>query len=214
MSSNFLRKKIAEVTWVKKETIQALARLYATSGPATIIQGGNALDQHSAGFQTERALALLMAVTGNIDVPGGQISASIPPMNELRLPEMLKERPLGADAYPLILTTGARLLAYHQSKYRNLSKLRRISPEALAELHPDTAQQYGVSDGDLTVVETPRGKIEIKAKATPNILPGVIHISHGWENANINLLTDEKPADPVTGYPSLKSGLCSIRKKS
>jgi anaerobic selenocysteine-containing dehydrogenase len=65
----------------------------------------------------------------------------------------------------------------------------------------------------MMVVETKRGSIEIKTRITPTILPQVVSIPHGWQDANVNLLTDEMPADPVTGYPGLKSGLCSIRKK-
>jgi anaerobic selenocysteine-containing dehydrogenase len=80
-------------------------------------------------------------------------------------------------------------------------------------VHPDTAQSYGISDGEIIVVETKRGSIDIKARTTPRILPRLVNISHGWGDANVNLLTDEQPADPVTGYPGLKSGLCRIRKK-
>jgi anaerobic selenocysteine-containing dehydrogenase len=80
-------------------------------------------------------------------------------------------------------------------------------------VHPDTAKEYGVTDGQMIVVATKRGRIEIKTRTTPQILPRVVNISHGWEDANVNILTDEMPADPVTGYPGLKSGLCSIQKK-
>ena len=46
--------------------------MFATAHPAAI-QWGNALDQTSNAFQTCRAVAILMAITGNLDVPGGAI---------------------------------------------------------------------------------------------------------------------------------------------
>jgi len=63
---------IAERTWVPQSQIEQAARLHATSRPAAI-QWGNALDQTSNAFQTCRAVLILSAITGNIDVPGGDV---------------------------------------------------------------------------------------------------------------------------------------------
>lgn len=64
--------RIAELTWVPPEQLMAAARLYATNRPA-VLQWGNALDHSVNSFQTLRALAILKAITGNIDLPGGEI---------------------------------------------------------------------------------------------------------------------------------------------
>ena len=69
-------------------------------------------------------------------------------------PDLFKE-------YPLILTTGARTLEYLHSQLRDVPRLRKRLREPLAEVHPDTAARYGVSDGDMVSVETKRGSIEI-----------------------------------------------------
>jgi anaerobic selenocysteine-containing dehydrogenase len=61
-----------EITWVPEETIREMARLYATTKPACMLWG-NGLDQSPNCFQTARALLILRAVTGNIDVPGGDV---------------------------------------------------------------------------------------------------------------------------------------------
>ena len=63
--------KVAEMTWVDVNTIIEAARLYATNKPACI-EWGNALDQTTNAFQTSRAIAILMAITGNLGIPGGQ----------------------------------------------------------------------------------------------------------------------------------------------
>jgi anaerobic selenocysteine-containing dehydrogenase len=64
--------KVAEITWVPAEKIVKAARLYATSRPANI-DWGNALDHNVNSLQSARALAILMSLTGNLGVPGGEI---------------------------------------------------------------------------------------------------------------------------------------------
>ncbi len=64
--------RVAEISWVPEETIREMARLYATTKPACLLWG-NGLDQSVNCFQTARALLILRAVTGNIDVPGGDV---------------------------------------------------------------------------------------------------------------------------------------------
>jgi len=117
-----------------------------------------------------------------------------------------------AEKYPLILTTGARIPAYTHSKLRHVPALRRTAPEPLAEVHPDTAQEYGVADGDMAAIETKGGEIKMRVRTTQDLLPGIVSIPHGWAEANANLLTELEPHDPVTGYPELKALLCRIRK--
>jgi formate dehydrogenase (coenzyme F420) alpha subunit len=92
--------------------------------------------------------------------------------------------------------------------------LRQRVPENYAEIHPDTARPYGINDGEMMLVETKRGSIEIKARVTKDILPGAINMGHGWAKANCNILTSEVPCEPVFGYAALKALLCKIRKKT
>lgn len=68
-----------EITWVPDATIKEMARLYATTKPACMLWG-NGLDQGMNCFQNARALMILRAVTGNIDVPGGDVFW-VPPEN-------------------------------------------------------------------------------------------------------------------------------------
>ena len=117
-----------------------------------------------------------------------------------------------AEKYPLILTTGARILEYTHTQFMNVPALRQTTPEPIAEVHPDTATKYGVSDGDTIAIETRKGQIRIKARTTEDLLPHVVSIPHGWAEANANLLTELEPHDPVTGYTELKALLCRIRK--
>jgi anaerobic selenocysteine-containing dehydrogenase len=116
------------------------------------------------------------------------------------------------DEFPLILTTGGNLLCYTHWQYRYISKLRKMSPEPIFEIHPKTANQYGISEGEMAEVRSPIGKIRLKACLTRKMLKDTIHISQGWEEANVNELTGTEHADPVSGFPNLKSLRCSIQK--
>jgi len=61
-----------EITWVDSEKIREVARLYASSKPA-VMEDGNGIDQHTNVVQTDRLIAILRVVTGNLGVPGGHI---------------------------------------------------------------------------------------------------------------------------------------------
>ena len=121
-------------------------------------------------------------------------------------------RPDLAEEYPLVLTTGAHVRYFTHSRYRNLPKLRKKMPEPLMEINTRTALDRGISDGDMVVVESSRGSIELKASVTDDILPGAISLLYGWTEANANLLTDDGERDPVSGFPGFRSLLCNVRK--
>ncbi len=63
---------LAEKSWIPKEQIQHLARAYASAKPA-MVQWGVALDQQTGGQQAAHAVTALWVITGNLDVPGGNV---------------------------------------------------------------------------------------------------------------------------------------------
>ncbi len=64
--------EVEKATWVPRKQIEELARLYAQVKPAAI-QWGNALDQLANSFQTGRAIAIMRGITGNLNIPGGDV---------------------------------------------------------------------------------------------------------------------------------------------
>lgn len=70
------------ITWVPAETIRQLARMYANSKPATITQGVP-LDHCTNGVETSRAISILITITGNLDVHGG--NTYNPPLKQASL---------------------------------------------------------------------------------------------------------------------------------
>ncbi|MGD9074192.1 MAG: molybdopterin-dependent oxidoreductase [Desulfobacteraceae bacterium] len=68
---------IEKETWISQEDIKKTSRLYANAGSACILWG-NAIDHTINNVQTARGLLILMALSGNLDRPGGNIKASTP----------------------------------------------------------------------------------------------------------------------------------------
>lgn len=69
--------EVSAVTWVPPGLVREAARLYATSKPAAL-QWGNAIEHDIHVFDAARSLVCLMAVCGNLEVPGGNIHAHDP----------------------------------------------------------------------------------------------------------------------------------------
>ena len=121
-------------------------------------------------------------------------------------PELAKE-------YPFILTTGARTKFFTHSQHRNLPTLRKQYPEPFMEINTGDAAGLSINDGDMMIVESPRGRVKMKARVTDDILPKVVHVPHGWSGeANVNFLTNDSDLDPIDGYPAFRVTLCRVRK--
>lgn len=122
--------------------------------------------------------------------------------------------------YPLILTTGGRIIEYYHSSHRNIPSLRKKHPDPELQIHPETAQKLNIADGEWIYIKTPRGKIEIKAKYFEGIDPRVVHAPHGfwygvddgWKRININMITNDKPLCPASASVPIKALLCRIEK--
>ena len=99
----------ARLAGVAADDIVAAARLYA-DGPATFVSG-HGIDAASAGVQTFRAFHALVAISGNLDRPGGNRRVKRPKgfRNYIdilhdaafRLPREVENRTIGADRFPL-----------------------------------------------------------------------------------------------------------------
>ncbi len=64
--------RAAEVCWVDADDIRAAARMYGNAKPAGV-QWGLAIDQQPSGIAAAHAIASMTAITGNLDVPGGNM---------------------------------------------------------------------------------------------------------------------------------------------
>jgi anaerobic selenocysteine-containing dehydrogenase len=93
--------KVEKMTWVPADMIRNIARIYANSKPATIHEGIS-LDHCTNGIQAIRAVSLLIAITGNFDVHGGDRYTLPLQWSDLRLREKVAdELPIDQGKYPL-----------------------------------------------------------------------------------------------------------------
>lgn len=132
-------------------------------------------------------------------------------------PEIAKE-------YPLILNIGGKTPIYWHSQGRQISLLREIIPDPLAEIHPRTAEEIGIKDGDWVFIETRRGRIKMRARLTLGIHPRVIEAQDKWwfpeasgpdhkvSEICSNILTDDDldQCDPVIGSNPNRAILCKV----
>jgi thiosulfate reductase/polysulfide reductase chain A len=104
------------ITWVAADKIRAAARLFARTKPA-MMEWGCAIEHTPKCIQTVRAVSMLPAITGNIDVPGGWVFG----MHGLgRFPSLIENlsaeanaKRLGAYTFKLLGGEGADLPAAH-----------------------------------------------------------------------------------------------------
>lgn len=139
-----------------------------------------------------------------------------PPETPFSRPDMLEE-------FPLILTTGSRVMPFFISNNRQIKSLRRRHPFPLVTMSAATGAQYGIRDGDWVYIETARGRITQKASFLENTQDGVVNCEmgwwypeagapgYGWDESNANILTvGAPPHDPIGGAYQTRALLCRI----
>ena len=143
-----------------------------------------------------------------------------PVESPISTPELAKD-------YPYILITGGRDMSYFHTENRQVPGLRKLAPDPILDIHPETAATLGIKDGDWVWIETPKGKgrVQQKARFNSDIDPRVIHAKHGWWfpekpgpdhglwDSNINVVTSmELPFDPIIGATTLRGSLCKVSR--
>jgi len=117
--------KVAEITRLPEEQIVQTARLYATSKPATIIWGVKSDMQGRNVTAITHAKSILRAITGNLDVVGGDMlsgpceKANYGAMLEYMdmLPAEQRRKQLGADRHKLWCYPGYELVQEKTKPY-------------------------------------------------------------------------------------------------
>ena len=72
-------------------------------------------------------------------------------------------------------------MPFFHSEYRQLGiGMRERHPDPIADIHPETAGQLGINNGDWIWIETRRGKIKQRARLNEGILPDVINAQPSW----------------------------------
>ncbi|MCI5851279.1 MAG: molybdopterin-dependent oxidoreductase [Sutterellaceae bacterium] len=109
------------------------------------------------------------------------------------------------------------------STFYNLPWLQELHPDAVI-INPVDAEPRGIKEGDMVLVWNDRGTLELPARVTPRIMPGVITIPQGaWfkpkkiggrvvdVGGNINTITSHRPSALAKGNPQ-HTNLVQVRK--
>jgi len=109
--------KVEEITWVPAAKIREAARLYASTKPACI-QWGVAIEQTVNSTDNNRILTDLMAITENLDVPGGNVFF-VPP----------RVRPIGEFAGHRLLDERQRAKRLGGSIFKLADRIAIVTPK-------------------------------------------------------------------------------------
>ncbi|MBT3284970.1 molybdopterin-dependent oxidoreductase [Candidatus Bathyarchaeota archaeon] len=98
--------QVEEITWVPSNLIIEAARMFASNTPGKIHTSPAATIHHLNGVQNTRAIYLLTALTGSIEVPGGnrQVIGRAPGKDISMKDKMSEMGPgLGSEEFPLFI---------------------------------------------------------------------------------------------------------------
>jgi formate dehydrogenase major subunit len=126
--------------------------------------------------------------------------------------EHVEPAELPDDEYPLVLTTGRVVMHYNSGAMtRRTRSLHQREPELFLQVHPSTAQRFGVIDGNMAQVSTRRGEAQARARVTRQIDEGVIFMPFHFPDTNV--LTIDA-LDPKAKIPEYKVAACKIAPMS
>jgi formate dehydrogenase major subunit len=122
-----------------------------------------------------------------------------------------RERVAWEKDYPYILTTNRELEHYNAGTMTRRTRNAKILTEDVLLIHPDDAAKHFISEGDMVCLESPRGKVDVKARLTDQVRPGVLSTTFHFPEVMLNLVTsDERDSDALC--PEYKVVSVRIRK--
>jgi len=148
LARSFTPEKVEDVAWVPAEQVVDTARMIWNSGPVAYY-AWSGVGQHTNATQTDRAIALLYALTGSFDVPGGNLMHVKVPVSDVSGKTLIKAeqkakglemaiRPLGPGLDGWV-TSDAFYRAVLEAKPYKVKALMAFGTNMLVS-HPGTAR--------------------------------------------------------------------------
>jgi ferredoxin-nitrate reductase len=129
-----------------------------------------------------------------------------------------------SEEYPFSFTTGRTVYHWHtRTKTRRAPQLQNAAPDAWVEISPSDAESLEVVEGDVVRVESPRGRMEAKARIS-GIKRGLVFapFHYGYFDTDGHDAPDGRPRaaneltitewDPVSKQPLFKVAAVKITK--
>ncbi len=115
------------------------------------------------------------------------------------------------EEFPYIITTNRELEHYNCGAMTRRTGNGEILTEDVLLINPKDAADNGISDGDMTCVISARGKVDIKARITDEVKPGVMSTTFHFPEIMVNIITSDIH-DSEAKCPEYKVVACKIRK--
>jgi anaerobic selenocysteine-containing dehydrogenase len=117
------------------------------------------------------------------------------------------------EKYPFFLTTGRMFAHFHTGT------MTRVSPHLDVEqttgyvsINPADAESIDAHNGDMLVLSSRRGRMEVPARLSRSVEPGTLFLPiHFGENPT-NVLTNAEAVDPLAKIPEFKVGAVNVEK--
>ena len=148
------------------------------------------------------------------------LPAHVAPARETAAPEIRAR-------FPLTLISGDREKSYHHSRFRDQDWALKVSPDPRLVMHPQTATNQGLADGDWVRLEVAgaNGDCRLRVKFSDTTPKDVVNTGMGWWrpaaadpahgalDVNINAaLAYSGPYDPVSGSSDIRGLLCRVER--
>jgi formate dehydrogenase major subunit len=105
--------------------------------------------------------------------------------------------------FPLILTTGRILSQYNVGAQTRRTENNRWHEEDRLEIHPQDAEERGISEGDWVGITSRAGETVLRAHITARVQPGVVYTTFHFPESGANVITTEN-SDWATNCPEYK----------
>lgn len=113
--------------------------------------------------------------------------------------------------YPYIITTNRELEHYNSGTMTRRTGNVKILTEDVLLINEVDAQRHLINEGDMVCVESPRGKVDIKARITDEVKPGIMSTTFHFPEVMLNLITSDEH-DSLAMCPEYKIVSVNIRK--
>ena len=115
--------------------------------------------------------------------------------------------------YPLILTTGRILSQYNVGAQTRRTENSEWHAEDLLDIHPQDAEDRGISDGDWVGIQSRVGATVMHAVVSDRMQPGVVYTTFHFPDSGANVLTTDN-SDWATNCPEYKVTAVEVTRVS
>jgi formate dehydrogenase major subunit len=113
--------------------------------------------------------------------------------------------------YPYIITTNRELEHYNCGAMTRRTNNAKIITDDVLLINPADAAKHMIAEGDMVCVESARGKVDVMARITDEVKPGILSSTFHFPEIMLNNITSSV-ADSEAMCPEYKVVAVNIRK--